>query len=95
LHRASGETTQPVERSHVPTREERKRSRGLKTLRTGQYFFEGFECLRALRGGRVRPSNVLPALSASASPHEHVRTAAGAVLALGIRLNREPRTRRR
>jgi hypothetical protein len=42
-----GETTKPIERSHVPTRDRLRASRGLKTLRTGQRFLEGFECLRA------------------------------------------------
>ena len=69
-------------------------SRGLKTLRTGQRFLEGFECLRALRGGHIRLADLLPTVSASASPHDHVRTVAAAVLALGMRLNRNPRTRR-
>jgi hypothetical protein len=38
LHRASGETTKPIERSHVPTRDRLRSSRGLKTLGTGQRF---------------------------------------------------------
>jgi hypothetical protein len=69
-------------------------SRGLKTLCTGQRFLEGFECLRALRGGQIRLANLLPgcALSAAASRQDHVRTVAAAVLVLGMRLNRNPRT---
>jgi putative transposase len=35
LHRANGVTTKPIERSHVPTRDRLRASRGLKTLRTG------------------------------------------------------------
>jgi len=95
LHRATGETTKPIERGHVPTRDRLCVSRGLKTLRTGQRFLEGFERLRALRGGHMRLADLLPAFSASASPHDHVRTVAGAVLVLGTRLSRNPRTRRR
>jgi len=38
----------------VPTRDRLRASRALKTLRTGQRFLEGFECLRALRGGHIR-----------------------------------------
>jgi transposase-like protein len=34
LHRVTGETTKPVERSHVPTRDRLRASRGLKTLPT-------------------------------------------------------------
>jgi transposase-like protein len=94
LHRATEETTKPIERGHVPTRDRLRASRGLKTLRTGQRFLEGFECLRALRGGHIRLADLLPAFSASASPQDHVRTVAAAVLVLGMRLNRNPRTRR-
>jgi IS6 family transposase len=97
LHRASGETTKPIERSHVPTRDRLRSSRGLKTLRTGQRFLEGFECLRALRGGHIQLAELLPAFSGSvsASPQDHVRTVAAAVLVLSMRLNRTPRPRRR
>jgi len=97
LHRASGVTTKPIERSHVPTRDRLRSSRGLKTLRTGQRFLEGFECLRTLLAGHIRMTEVLPgcALSASANRQDHVRTVASAVLVLGMLLNREPRTRRR
>jgi hypothetical protein len=95
LHRATGETTKPIERSHVPTRDRLRASRGLKTLPAGQRFLEGFECLRALRGGHIRLADLLPTFSASAIPQDHVRTVAAAVLVLGMRLNRNPRTRRR
>jgi transposase-like protein len=96
LHRATGETTKPIERSHVPTRDRLRASRGLKTLGTGQRSLEGFECLRALRGGHIRLADLLPAFSGcSASSHDHVRTVATALLVLGMRLNKNPRTRRR
>jgi putative transposase len=94
FHRASGVTTKPIERSHIPTRDRLRSSRGLKTLRTGQRFLEGFEGLRALRGGHVQLTDVLPAFSASASRQDQVRTVAAAVLVLGMRLNRKPQTRR-
>src|SRR5262245_62064894 len=38
LHRARGETTKPIERSHVATRDRLRASRGLKRVRTGQRF---------------------------------------------------------
>jgi len=95
LRRASGETTKPIERSHVPTRDRLRSSRGLKTLRTGQRFLEGFECLHALRGGHIRLADLLPTFSTSTNPQDHVRTVAAALLVLGVRLNRNPRTRRR
>jgi transposase, IS6 family len=53
LHRARGETTKCVERSHIPTRDRLRSSRGLKTLPTGQRFFEGFEALQALGHGSI------------------------------------------
>ena len=95
LHCATGETTKPIERSHVPTRDRQCASRGLKTLCTPRRFLEGFECLRALRGGHIRLADLLPAFSPSASRHDHVRTLAAAVLVLDMRLGRQPRSRRR
>jgi transposase-like protein len=52
LHRARGETTKPIERSHVPTRDRLRCWRGLKTVATGQRFLECFEGLRSLRSLR-------------------------------------------
>ena len=49
LHRATGETTKPIERSHVFTRDRLRASRGGKTLATGQRCLGGFEALHALR----------------------------------------------
>src|ERR687884_446814 len=51
LHRANGETTKAIERSHVPTRDRLRNSRGLKQTETGQHFLEGFEAMRHLRRG--------------------------------------------
>jgi transposase-like protein len=95
LHRATGVTTKPIERSHVPTRDRLRSSRGLKTLHTGQRFLESFECLRALSGGHIRLAELLPAFSGSVNRQDHVRTMAATVLVLGMRLNRKPRARRR
>jgi len=94
LHRVLGETTKPIERSHVALRDRLRASRGLKTLRTGQQFLEGFEGLRAIRGGHILMADLLPNLSASATRHDHVRNVAAAVLVLGLRVNRQPRRRR-
>jgi putative transposase len=55
LHRVRGETTKSIERSHIPTRDRLRSSRGLKTLATGQRFFEGFEAVQALSRGAVPP----------------------------------------
>jgi hypothetical protein len=85
LHRATGETTKLIERGHVPTRDRLRSSRGLKTLRNGQRFLEGFECLRALRGGHIRLTDLLPVFSTAARPRDRVRTVAAAALVLGMR----------
>ena len=80
----------PSRSCHVRTRDRLRASRGLKTLCTGQRFLEGFECLRALCGGHIHLADLLPEFSASASPHDHVRTVAAAGLVLGMRLNTNP-----
>jgi len=49
LHRRRGSTTQPIERSHVPTRDRLRSTRGLRTVHTGQRLLESFEALHALR----------------------------------------------
>jgi transposase-like protein len=89
LHRASGETTRPIERSHVFTRDRLRASRGVKTLATGQRFFEGFEALHALRRGHARLAALVPGYDpGQATIHEGVRAVARAVTALGARLTK-------
>jgi hypothetical protein len=57
LHRAWGETTKAVERSHVPTRDRPWDSRGLKRTETGERFLEGFEAVRHVRvAGHLEPA---------------------------------------
>jgi hypothetical protein len=53
LHRVSGETTKVVERSHLPTRDRLRNSRGLKRTETGQRFL-GIEKLAARLDQRFR-----------------------------------------
>src|SRR5919199_1485537 len=85
LHRARGETTKTVERSHVPTRDRLRNSRGLKRTATGQRFLEGFEAIRHVRragapgaGHRVRGPAV----------HLRVRQVVAAIHTLGRGLRR-------
>jgi hypothetical protein len=61
LHRLTGETTKPIERSHIATRDRLRASRGLKTTATGQRFLEGFEAVQALRRGVVALRCLVPA----------------------------------
>src|SRR5258708_3183648 len=60
LPRRKGETTKNIERSHVTIRDRLRSSRGLKTVRTGQRFLEGFEAVQALRQGHVRLHHLVP-----------------------------------
>ncbi|MGH2354500.1 MAG: IS6 family transposase, partial [Chloroflexota bacterium] len=88
LHHASGETTKPIERSHGFTRDRLRASRGLKSLPTGQRFFEGFEARHALRRGPGHLTDLVPGYEAAhATVHERVRAVAQAVTALGVRLS--------
>jgi hypothetical protein len=89
LHRARGETTKPIERSHVPTRDRLRSSRGVKTLATGQRFFESFEALHALRRGHIHLEPLVPGYPlAGATPHAHARAVVSALHILGARLLR-------
>ncbi len=89
LHRATGETTKPIERSHVATRDRLRSWRSLKSLPTGQRFFEGFEALQALRRGHVPLDQFVPGSSPTgSSPQEQARAIATAVHVLGARLRR-------
>jgi len=87
LHRARGETTKAIERSHVPTWDRLRNSRGLKRTETGQRFLEGFEAVRHLRrGGRPGGGQLVPGPAA----HARVRQVVAAIEALGHRLSRRP-----
>jgi|GEM_PF-219226 len=89
LHRARGETTKAIERSHVFTRDRLRGARGVKTLATGQRFFEAFEALHALRRGHTRLAHLVPGHEpARATVHEHIRAVARAVASLGARLTK-------
>ena len=89
LHRARGATIKPVERSHVFVRDRLRGARGVKTLATGQRFFEGFEALHALRRGHAFLAALVPGYDPlQATVHEGVRAVARAVDALGSRLTK-------
>jgi hypothetical protein len=89
LHRARGETTKPIERSHVATRDRLRGARGLKTVATGQRFLECFEGLHALRRGDVKLRALVPKYQPTkASPHETTRAVMIAVNALGVQLKK-------
>jgi putative transposase len=89
LHRRRGYTTQPVERSHVPTRDRLRGTRGLRTMRTGQRFLESFETFHALRRGTVKLCPLVPGYRPTrASEHEPARAIVRAVDVLGAQLKK-------
>jgi Alpha amylase, catalytic domain len=89
LPRCRGYTTQPIERSHVPTRDRLRGARGLRTVRTGQRFLESFEAFHALRRGMVKLRPLMPRYRPSrASVHETTRAIVMAMDVLGTQLRK-------
>ena len=89
LYRRRGHTTQPVERSHVPTRDRLRGTRGLRAVHTGQKFLESFEALHALRRGRVKLRLLVPTYRPTrASVHETTRAIVVAMDILGAQLRK-------
>jgi transposase-like protein len=89
LHRARGETTKSFERSHIATRDRLRASRGLKLVRTGQRFLDGFEALRALRSGQIALEALVRGYpSAGAGPRDTARAVAAALQTLGAGLTK-------
>ena len=74
LHRTRGETTKPIERSHVLIKDRLRPMRGLQSVRTGQCVIETVEAMQALRRS-VHPGDGL----ASLSVHERARELADRV----------------
>jgi transposase, IS6 family len=88
LHRPRGETTKPIERIHIATRDRLRASRGLKTTATGQRFLDGFEAMHALRRGDVGLRWLVPGYrpqSATRGDSTRAVAAAMATLAAGLR----------
>jgi putative transposase len=55
LHRARGQTTKAIERSHLPIKERLRPMSGLHSIATGQRFLlEGIEITQAIRRGELR-----------------------------------------
>ena len=51
IHRARGETTKPIERSHAPVKDRLRAMRGVRSIATGQRVLEAVEAVQALRRG--------------------------------------------
>jgi hypothetical protein len=77
----------------MATRGRLRSSRGLKTLSTGQRFFEGFEAMQALAREQFTLACLARGYSpAGATPQERARAVAGAVTLLGACLRRAARS---
>jgi putative transposase len=85
LHRARGQTTKAIERSHVPMRDRLRNSRGLKRTETRQRFLEGFEAVRHLRRRGAPGAGYLVR---GPAPHAGVREIVVTIHALGHGLRR-------
>jgi len=84
LQRARGETTKPIERSHIATRDRLRSARGLKTVATGQRVLECFEGLHAVRRGHIKLRALVPRYQPTkASLHETTRAVMVALSVLG------------
>jgi transposase-like protein len=89
LHRRRSYTTQPVEHSHIATRNRLRSARGLKTIGTGQRFLECFEGLQALRRGDVKLRALVPRYQPTkVSLHETTRAVMVAMNVLGAQLKK-------
>jgi hypothetical protein len=65
LHRARGETTKAVERSHVPIKDRLRPRRGLQSSTAGQRLLEGVEAVQAVRRGDGCTGRGTPLVGAS------------------------------
>ena len=75
-----GYTTEPIEGSHVSTRDRLRSTRGLRTVHTGHRCVASLEARHALRQGRVKLHAVVPThRPAHATEHEAVRVACAAL----------------
>src|SRR5262249_18374240 len=75
LHRARGETTKPVERSHVPIKDRLRPMRGLHSIVSGQRLLEGIEAVQAIRRGEVCTRRGTPPAGAPAAARARVEVA--------------------
>ena len=53
LHRARGETTKAIERSHGPIKDRLRAMRGVQSVATGQRLLEGIEAVQAIHRGHL------------------------------------------
>jgi transposase-like protein len=73
LHRASGQTTKAIERSHLPIKERLRPMRGLHSIATGQRLLEGIEITQAIGRGELRATIGDGDLAIKRCPYEAAR----------------------
>jgi IS6 family transposase len=86
LHRARGETTKAIERSHVPTKDRVRPMRGLQSVATGQRLLEGLELAQAVHRGHIRSGNEPEAAPQGLRPYGRARAVAATFTWLARRL---------
>jgi transposase, IS6 family len=86
LHRARGETTKAVERSHVPIKDRLRPMRGLQSIASGQRLLEGIEALQAIRRGELRAARGTQAVDVRGAARARAEVAVLHRLASGLRL---------
>ena len=84
LHRARGETTKPIERSHAPVKDRLRAMRGLQSVATGQRVLDTVEVMQAIRRGDWR--SPVPSFPPAIRAFDRVRCEAMALLLLAIDL---------
>ena len=86
LHRARGETTKAIERSHVPIKDRLRPMRGLQSTATGQRLLEGLELAHAIWRGDIGPAAAPGSSPRGRRPHERARAVAATFSWLARRL---------
>ena len=88
LHRARGETTKPIERSHAPSKDRLRSMRGLHAIATGQRVLDAVEAMQASRRRDWR--HLVPPFPVELRAYDRVRCEAMTLLLLAAE-RRSPR----
>jgi transposase-like protein len=86
LHRARGQTTTPVERSHVPITDRLRPMRGLQSVPSGPRLLEGIEAIQAIRRGDLAARPGTPPRSEGGAARVRAAVVTPHQLAGGLRL---------
>jgi transposase-like protein len=87
LHRARGETTKAVERSHVPIKDRLRPMRGLQSVPTGQRLLETIEAVQAIRRSALLGSVGTLPVDRGGAAHARTEVATLHCLASDLRLS--------